>query len=469
MKRLLSFSLCLLFACLNAQAQDVNTFDYDYFLKTLYANHPIAKQADLLTLRAERVEQKARGGFDPKVEVNTTSKSFEGTDYYQLTDGVLKVPTWLGLEVKGGYENNSGYYLNPENYVPAGGLLYAGVSLPIGQGLFIDERRADLRKAQIFRDLTVAERRNMINELVYNATLSYWSWFEDWNKVRVYENTVQVSRQRLTALKAQVQAGDLPAIDTVEAKLQLINLEVGLDGALFQEKKSRLYLSAFLWSSDGVPLEINPTTNAPAWRNQNATMVSMDSIKSNIEELTNSHPMLQVLNFQKQTFEIEKRFNQEMLKPKLNLNYYPLSSARELENISSNNYKWGLSFSMPIFLRKERANLQLTKLKIQDIEYKQQLKLIEIKNKVSASLLEYETTLSQSNKLRGAIEGYQTLLNAEKEMFDIGESSIFVVNSREMYLLNAQLKLIELISKNNKSLAELNYNLAVIEPEDNEE
>ena len=33
-------------------------------------------------------------------------------------------------------------------------------------------------------------------------------------------------------------------------------------------------------------------------------------------------------------------------------------------------------------------------------------------------------------------------------MFEIGESSLFMVNSREMDYIQAQLKLIELISKN---------------------
>ncbi len=467
LKKLLTLNLLLCLSCLLSFAQDDNTFTYNDFLKTLLSNHPVVKQANLLRVRAEKTEQKARGAFDPKVEVNTDTKSFDSKDYYELTSGVLKVPTWFGVELKGGYENNSGLFLNPENYLPNSGLLYAGLSLPIGQGLFIDERRATLRKAQIYYDLTEAERKNLINQLVYDASVAYWKWFENWNKARIYEDVINASQQRLDALKLQVDAGDVPPIDTVEAGLQLINLQVGSATAEMEERKTKLYLSTFLWTEEGIPLEVSENAQALPWREfeQNSTEINLDSIGVGIERLSETHPLLQLFDYQKQTLEIEERLNREMLKPQLNLNYYPLSTPDELQNLATNNYKWGLNFSMPIFLRKERASLQLTKIKIQEIEYKLQVKNLELQNKVRASLIEYETTRNQASRLSDAIGGYETLLLAEREMFNIGESSIFVVNSREQYWLNSQLKLVELLSKNNRSLAELNYNLAIIEPE----
>jgi hypothetical protein len=40
-------------------------------------------------------------------------------------------------------------YLNPENTVPNAGLTSLGISVPLGQGLFINQRMADLRKAKM--------------------------------------------------------------------------------------------------------------------------------------------------------------------------------------------------------------------------------------------------------------------------------------------------------------------------------
>jgi hypothetical protein len=61
----------------------------------------------------------------------------------------FKNPTWYGIEIKAGFDQNEGYYLNPENTVPNAGLTSLGISVPLGQGLFINQRMADLRKAKM--------------------------------------------------------------------------------------------------------------------------------------------------------------------------------------------------------------------------------------------------------------------------------------------------------------------------------
>jgi hypothetical protein len=48
-------------------------------------------------------------------------------------------------------------YLNPENTVPNQGLTL-GVTVPLGQGLFINQRMADVRKAKMQMQLSQAER-----------------------------------------------------------------------------------------------------------------------------------------------------------------------------------------------------------------------------------------------------------------------------------------------------------------------
>ena len=52
---------------------------------------------------------------------------------------------------------------------------------------------------------------------------------------------------------------------------------------------------------------------------------------------------------------------------------------------------------------------------------------------------------------------YARLLEAENEKFRIGESSIFLLNSREQKLLEAQLKLIKLQADYRKTLAALRW------------
>ena len=86
-------------------------FKKEEFIQILRDYHPIAKQAELLLQQGERTVQSARGGFDPKIEGAVDQKYYDDKSYYRLFDGGLKVPTWYGIELKTGVENNSGQFL----------------------------------------------------------------------------------------------------------------------------------------------------------------------------------------------------------------------------------------------------------------------------------------------------------------------------------------------------------------------
>ena len=53
----------------------------------------------------------------------------------------------------------------------------------------------------------------------------------------------------------------------------------------------------------------------------------------------------------------------------------------------------------------------------------------------------------QSGLASGIVTDYSRLLNAEERKFEIGESSIFLVNSRESKLIENRLKAIDIINK----------------------
>ena len=69
--------------------------------------------------------------------------------------------------------------------------------------------------------------------------------------------------------------------------------------------------------------------------------------------------------------------------------YTTLFRSSESENAAFNallteNYKWGLSFKYPLFLRKERGSLQLVRIEQLNNNYKFRNKRLEIENKVNA-------------------------------------------------------------------------------------
>jgi len=150
------------------------------FISIVLMNHPVVKQADLLPENARQEIRLARGAFDPKLESSWDVKNFKDTEYYDIFNTTLKVPTWFPVDPKISVDRNRGVFLNPENAIPAGdnfGQVTAGLSLPVGRGLFIDQRRASVQQAEIFGQITDAERIKMINKILLSASKDYWEWY----------------------------------------------------------------------------------------------------------------------------------------------------------------------------------------------------------------------------------------------------------------------------------------------------
>ena len=80
------------------------------------------KQANLIINKSEAKLMKARGAFDPKLEVDYDRKKFKNTEYYDRLNASFKIPTWFGVELKGNFEENTGDFLNPQAFIPEDGL-----------------------------------------------------------------------------------------------------------------------------------------------------------------------------------------------------------------------------------------------------------------------------------------------------------------------------------------------------------
>ncbi|WP_339608147.1 TolC family protein [uncultured Roseivirga sp.] len=462
MNRLIK-TILLLSVCFNfAYGQERSPiFTQDQLLWYIENYHPIAQQGKLLIDQGESSVRAARGGFDPKLFANLDQKQFDEKEYYSILNSGLKIPTWYGLEFKTGFEQNRGVYLNPENKVPNGGLWYGGVSVSLGQGLFIDQRRAELQKAKVFASSTVAEQRALMNELYFDAIKQYWKWVQAYNEYQVYEESVTLAVTRFTAVKNSYLLGDKPAIDTLEAKIQVQNRELARNEYRLAYQNATLELSNYLWFENNTPLEITDELRPPLFDEielNNTT--SFDTLQTFVNAVPSAHPDMQVYQFKLSSLEIDRKLKAEKIKPKLNLNYNFLSEPvgdSFLNNVSNQNYKWGIEFSLPIFLREQRGNLQLAKYKIENTTFGQRQKQLEIENKVLSYFNEHVALREQVEIYRNAVNNYSSLLEGERIKFNIGESSLFLVNSRESSLIEARLKAIALVSKYNISSAGINY------------
>ncbi|WP_412464614.1 TolC family protein [Flavobacterium mekongense] len=412
---------------------------YNEFLGYVKKYHPLVKSANLEINQAQANLMMARGGFDPKIEVDFEQKKFKDNQYYSILNSSFKIPTWYGVEIKAGFDNNEGIYLNPENTVPNQGLTSLGISVPLGQGLFINQRMADLRKAKIQVKLSQAERNLMAVSVLYDASVAYFNWKRNHNEVTLYQTYLNNANIRYQGIAKSIEQGDKPAIDSVEAGIIVRNRKLSLEESQLKLAKAKLELANFLWLENNVPLELQDDIIPE----ENLVLTIKETLRTNDLMLDNpsleNHPKINALEQKIEMLDVERKLKANMLLPRIDLGYSYLSEPRYFDNYRFQDYKVGLNFYFPLFLRKERGSLQLAKLKLQDVKFDLDLERVSLKNKIKAQQTEINSLEKQKQLIESLVTDYNTMLTSEERLFTFGESSIFLINTRENNLVSAQL------------------------------
>jgi outer membrane protein TolC len=419
--------------------------------------HPLAKQAHLLVNQSQAEIMTARGGFDPKIEVDYNSKQFKSSQYYSILNSSFKIPTWYGIEVKAAFESNDGQFINPQDKLPQNGLATLGISIPLGQGLFINNRMAVLKQAKIFNNLTQAQRDLEIANLMYDACLAYFNWYKTHSENKLYFTYHENAKTRFEGVKKLIISGDKPAIDSIEAGIVIKNRKLNLEQSKIKLVKARIELSTFLWLEDNIPFELQD--NIIPEENLYQTIEQTLKINSLSEINIINHPKIASLQNKIALLEIDKKLKADALKPRLDFNYNYISAPDYFTNYNPNNYKYGLSFSYPLFLRKERGNYKIAKFKLDNARLTLTLENQTLQNKIKAQQQEISSLKQQLEITTELVSDYQKMLQSEERLFFFGESSIFLINSRENNLLTTNLLAIETNIKYYIASAELQRTL----------
>ena len=427
-----------------AQVSLSKELTYPEFLGFVKKYHPLVKNANLEVSKAQANLMMARGGFDPKIEVDFSQKQFKDQEYYSILNSSFKIPTWYGIEIKAGFDNNEGIYLNPENKAPSQGLSSLGISVPLGQGLFINQRMADVQKAKMQLKLSEFERKLQAIEVLYDASLAYFNWKKTYDEVKLYQEYKTNAEIRFKGIQNLISQGDKPVIDSIEAGIIVKNRMLNLEDAKLKLTKAKLELSNFMWLENNIPLEISDEL----FPEINLEFTIQESLKTN--DLLNTdfsitnHPKINTLQSKIDILNVEKRLKANMLLPKIDVGYSYLSEPGYFNNYQFEDYKIGLDFYFPLFLRKERGSLKLAKYKIQETEFTLDLERVQLSNKISAQKTEIESLIKQKEIIKGLVKDNVTMLNSEEKLFSFGESSLFLINTRENNVVSAQLSKIAL-------------------------
>lgn len=444
MKQYRIFIILLFSAVGTLRVSAQQLFTPEAFIEWVKQYHPVARQAGLQVEKAEAELMSARGGFDPTAGLAASHKTFNGTNYYYYTNPELKIPTPIGIDVKTGLENNGGNYITSE--ASKGKTSYLGVEVPLGKGLLMDKRRAVLQQAKIYRSQSEQERLSMMNDLLFDAYVSYWQWAGAYQQYSIYTKYIEVAGNRLRLLRNAYANGDKAMMDTLEAYTQIQGYQMQQADALLKLTNAALDLSNYLWLKNDtavlLPEDYRPDTI------QFAAEKPMPGMEDLVSQAIMKNPDLRIYDWKLKSLEVERRLKFQSLLPYvtvkanlLNKDYYVLKDVSGV--MLENNYKWGIDVKIPLFLREGRGDYKKAKLKIQETQLQLDNKRWQVTNKVRSYYNEYMLLQQQLQTTGSMYRNYSALLRNEELKFSQGESSLFVINSRES-------KLIELLQKQNE-------------------
>ncbi|MEN9524646.1 MAG: hypothetical protein RL447_1308 [Bacteroidota bacterium] len=464
-KRLLNFSIAMRLLVivalpLSAFAQPA-TLSPEELVDWIRKYHPIALQAEVRIDQANSTIRMARAGFDPVLENETAQKTWNDRMYYYYNRPELSLPTWFGTTFYAGREFIAGNDVLSTD--TKGETNYIGVSVPLAKNLLMDKRRATLRTAQVLQKASVIERRIALNDLIKEGLYTYWEWVRAYEQVQVTKQTYQASEQRLQLIRDLFRKGDRPAMDTIEAWAQMQQLAGMLAEAELEWQTGQRDLSNFLWKADAVAYDL-PAAVEPDARARKLNIDSIQNLKENdwVVQLRTQNPQLQRYPLKLQELDIDKRLKFQDLLPDVRFQYNQLGRGYDFSKTLSqpffeNNFRYGLKMQLPLRLSMGRGSYQLAKQKIRETELEQTWKQWGLENKLQNRLLEFNTLLQQIQLQETATQGYFQLRELETLRFKQGESSLFLVNAREIRWLESVSKLLQLKTKRKQARVAIDH------------
>jgi outer membrane protein TolC len=433
----------------------------------LKAYHPILKNA-VLNVDISRAEiLKARGYFDPSLKAYYGNKELQNVNYYNELNYDLTIPTWYGVDIVSGYQNLQGDRI--DNSQTQGAVSYLGVNIPLVKNLTYDKRRAAVDQAKIMNKISVYEQQSIINDLCYEAIIAYWNWVKYYEYYKVLKLNVVINKDRIALVKKSCNLGERAFIDTIEAQTQLISFQIQMNDAYTDFLNAGNELSIYLWTKEGkpytLPKNITPDKN---WDNMSSNKNDIIILENIIENGLKFHPILNIYNQKINYYSVERKQKFQEILPKLDINVNMLNKGlsplpSSIDNYSiQENIAYGVKLDIPLRLSLGRGSLATAKFKLDQSQLDYELKRKTVEVKIRNYFNDYLNTKKIVELQILNFDNYTRLVKAEDTRFRNGESSLFIINSRENKALEAQEKLIDLKTKYYKSIYSIQWSAGLL-------
>lgn len=440
----------------NNQKNNLTPLFLESVLKQVDFNHPklIGMNIERKIASAKLLEK--QGAFDPTLSFNSEYIRFNSTttrgklrSTFQ-NEVVMEITTRAGLKFLAGSRFNLGSVKSPLSSTGDAGEYFGGIKMPFLRGARINEKAAAENQAKLGESLATTNFEEVRLELLKKASDSYWDWVAAKRRLDVANNIYNLAKFRFEAVQERVKLGDLPKIDGVEAEQELQRRQGNIIKAERDLQKAAFKLSLFLWDDRGIPEDTPSPERVPVYF---GSIIRFTDEQLNLGKMSamTRRPELRAININQDISKIDFNLASNQRMPVLDLFVVP-GRDTGIDSVG-NTLKFGVNIVLPLRQRTAEGKMAAARLKIDKLSVEQRAEQQRIVTEVADAISAINTTYDRYMVALKEVNLARELERGERQKFDLGDSTIFLVNQRERATAEAEVKLVDIEAEYQQAVA----------------
>ncbi|MGE0462739.1 MAG: TolC family protein [Vicinamibacterales bacterium] len=413
---------------------------------------PLLEQARQEVTVAQGALVEAQGGFDLTLKADAMSlRGFYDND---RAKGVLEQPLApLGMTAYGGYRVGRGSFAayDTKAQTLSNGEVTAGLVLPLLRDRNIDPRRAGRSVAEAGVD--IAERGLDKARLIYyrEALGAYWEWVAAGQQWRIAQALLDLAVTRDQQLADAVALGQTAPVERTDNRRAILQRQSALASAQREVERQAIGVSLFLRDvagtpvrpgSDRMPRLPRPTVGEGEPDEAEETRVALER-----------RPELKAIRLERQQQEVELRLAENSLLPRMALF---AESSRDFGTGPSSRvasvFETGIAFELPFQRRKATGKSLQARARLATLDQKLRWMEDEIRADVQDAISALRAARTVLDVVTEEVAVARELEALERDRFELGESTQFLVNLRELATADAALREAKALADYQKAL-----------------
>ncbi len=408
--------------------------------------HPLLDAARRDIDAAEAEQLAADGAFDPLWR--TRASVFAGGYDYARVDTLIEEPTPLwGASFFVGYRYGRGkiqdYYQELETL--RYGEVRAGVQVPLWRNGPIDRRRAAIARADLGYEIAELGVIASRIDTVRLATVRYVEWVAAGSRVEVAQTLLSIAVARDAQVAARAARGEMPAIERMENERLVLQREAGVVAADRGLVQAALELSLYYRGRDGrprVPSAARLPASMPEPRALDAASVGRARALAEARR-----PELQRFERARLQLEVDRDLADNQAAPAIDLMLFASQDIgpRDTADVTLSRahvpqIEAAVLVEIPVLNRVANGRSAAATAGMARVELQREFAIDRVRAEVRDAVSALDAARRRIALVRREVEVAGLLEAGERQRFEAGDSTLFVVNLREQATAEARLR-----------------------------